>query len=162
MSRILAFDYGLKRTGVAVTDPDRIVITPLEQLLTTEQDFSAKVQKLIQEYSPGMVLIGWPAHDNKILDIHQAIQIFREKLQVQYPQLQVVYQDESFSSAEANRIYTQKHGSSGNAKKKIAQKKKQIDSLAASLILESYLQTRDFPSAHSGSDPEQTQSPVPV
>ncbi len=150
MSRILAFDYGLKRTGVAVTDPDRIVITPLEQLLTTEQDFLEKVQRLIQEFNPDMILIGWPAHDNKILDIHEAIEIFRKKLQVQYQQLKVVYQDESFSSAEANRIYTQKHGSSGKTKKKIGQKKKQIDSLAASLILESYLQTRDFPSTHSG------------
>ena len=133
MGRILALDYGKKRTGVAVTDVLQLSINPLPTLKTEVLfDF---ILPYTDENNVESIVIGYPTHaDGTPTYLVKDILLFVKKLQKLRQNLEVHFIDESFSSAEARNILIQM-----GVKKKARMKKENIDRSSAVLILKSYL-----------------------
>ena len=134
MARILCFDYGAKRVGIAVTDEQKIISTPLE---TCDAD---KIFDFIDRYTEtnnvDLFLVGLPTNlkgseTNATKITNDFIEILRDK----YKQVSVETYDERFTSkiAKDSLIFIGKN-------KKYRRKKSNIDKVSASIILQSYLQ----------------------
>lgn len=134
MSRILAIDYGLRRTGIAVTDPLKIIATALTTVPTAElMDF---LLRYCQEESVELFVVGLPLYpDGNPAQIAGAVDEFVEKLRKQFPDKPVLRQDERYTSNEAKRIILQ-----SGVKKQKRRDKNLVDKIAAALILEQYMQ----------------------
>ena len=136
MGRILAIDYGLKRTGVAVTDPLRIISTPLETVPSSE------LLKFLQAYSKKEAVdefvIGMPKTlSNEDSSIAPMVRKFITELQMAFPEKPVHQVDERFTSTIAQRSMIE-----GGMKKKDRQNKANVDKISATLILQSFLASR--------------------
>ena len=136
MGRILAIDYGQKRTGLAVTDPLRITANPLLTILTNQlenwlQDYFAHNQ--VDE-----VVIGHPIQLNGQESCSmQYIRPFVQRFRKIFPSMPLYEYDERFTSTIAHQAMIM-----GGMKKKQRQDKAVVDKLAACIILEDYLQSR--------------------
>lgn len=133
---LLSFDYGERRTGVAVGQTITGTATPLRALqLANHEPYWLAIKNLIDTWQPRALIVGLPRlksrHNTKI---EQMIRCFCDLLQQKFS-LPVYTWDESYSSTEAyQRLRTLRQ--SGRAKKIT---KGQIDSLAAAIILESWM-----------------------
>ena len=136
MSRIMGIDYGNKRTGIAVTDPLQIIASGLTTVPTHELfDFIAKYLK---EEEVEAIVVGEPMHpDGNPAQIADQVKGFVNKLRKQHPAIQVFMQDERYTSLEAKQVILQ---SGANRKKR--QDKALVDKVAAALILEDYLNSK--------------------
>ncbi|MBD3234073.1 MAG: Holliday junction resolvase RuvX [candidate division Zixibacteria bacterium] len=134
--RILGIDYGRRRVGLAITDPDEIMVTPLTTLIATDPEkLINDIQKLMNEESVGLIVIGEPIRDDgKEAELSGEIKSFARKLEDKSG-LKVVLYDEYYSSARAEDSFHQ-------TGKRIKGKKEIIDQLAAVDILRSYLESR--------------------
>ncbi len=133
MGRILAIDYGLKRTGIAVTDPLRIIATPLETVPTTTLfDFLIAYtrKEVVDEFVVGMpkTLL------NKDSEISPIVRKFVDELKIKFPDKQVHLADERFTSSMAMKAMIE-----GGMKKKDRQVKENVDKISATIILQSFL-----------------------
>ena len=135
MGRILAIDYGQKRTGLAVTDMLRITANPL---LTIET--SALREWLVTELAKGeidTVVIGHPTQLNgEESDSMRFIRPFTGWFKKQFPTMPLVEYDERFTSTLAHQAMI-----AGGLKKKDRRDKAVVDKIAACIILEDYLST---------------------
>jgi len=136
MGRILAFDYGMKRIGIAVTDPMQMIANTLE---TTP---SKKIFDFIKIYCSKedveAFVVGYPfAHGQKDNDVVKHIDSFILKLKELYPEKKIHKVDESFTSKMAAQTLLM----SGVSKKE-RRNKGNIDAIAANIILQSYLEMR--------------------
>ena len=133
MGRILAIDYGKRRTGLAVTDMLRITANPLltvetSQLLSWLTDYTAREQV-------DTIVIGYPRQMNgQDSETVPAIRAMEQQIRARLPQIPIVEYDERFTSVLAHQAMI-----AGGMKKKDRQNKMQVDKLAACIILESYL-----------------------
>ena len=136
MPRILAIDYGLKRTGIAVTDPLQIIATAL----TTIE--SAKIFTFLEEYlkkeAVEMILIGDPKNlDDSPTDatphVHRIIGILHRK----FPGIPVLPVDEHHTSVMAGRALLEM-----GLKKSKRREKGTVDQVAAAMMLQEYLVSR--------------------
>jgi putative Holliday junction resolvase len=134
MSRILAIDFGLKRTGIAVTDPLRIIASGLTTVSTTEaMDFL--INYCMAEEVECFV-VGLPMHhDGNPAQIAPQADEFAAQLQKQFPDKPVLRFDERYTSKEASQIILQ-----SGAKKSKRRDKALVDKVAAALILERYME----------------------
>ncbi len=133
MSQILAFDFGLARIGVAIGQTITATANPLETLKANQgQPDWSLIEKLIKEWQPKLLLVGEPFNmDNTDQSITVKARKFANRLHGRFG-LNVEMFDERLTSASArDEIF-----SFGGYKKL---KKTQIDSIAAALILESWL-----------------------
>jgi putative holliday junction resolvase len=136
MTRLLAIDYGTKRVGLAVSDPLQIIATGLATV-PTETIFDYLKTYLFSE-SVSTFVIGMPMHlDGSPAQLSAEIENFAAKLRQQYPDIQVVFEDERFTSEDAKLIIRQ-----SGAKKKKRQDKTLVDKVAAVLILQNYMERR--------------------
>ena len=134
MARILSLYYGKKRTGVAVTDPLQIIASGLttvdtQQLFDFLKDYISKevVEKII---------IGLPYQlDGSPTDATAAVLHCIRRLKNSFPTIPVVSVDEQFSSKMASRAMLDM-----GLKKKDRQKKGLVDEIAATLLLQEYMQ----------------------
>lgn len=134
MPRILAFDYGLKRTGLAVTDPLQIIATPLGTVMTAE--LATWLSDYLKQENVETFVVGMPSRLSGA-DTHATVPVqeFIRKLREVYPDIKVETIDERLSSREAKQSII-----SGGANKKQRQDKKLLDTVSATLILQTYLQ----------------------
>ncbi len=133
MARILAFDYGKKRTGIAVTDELQIIASGLTTVETKEL-FSFLAEYLKTE-SVELFVVGLPKKmDNTPSESEQYIKPFLEKLKNKYPNIPIVRVDERFSSKMAFQAMID-----GGVKKQQRRNKGMIDEVSATIILQSYL-----------------------
>lgn len=134
MGRILAIDFGLKRTGIAVTDPLKIIASGLTTVPTAGVlDFLAKY---CAEEEVESFVVGLPLHpDGNPAQIAPQADAFAERLKKLFPGKAVVRQDERYTSNEAKRIILQ-----SGIKKQKRRDKTLVDKIAAALILEQYMQ----------------------
>ncbi len=133
MARILAFDYGKKRTGIAVTDELQIIASGLTTIETKEL-FSFLAEYLKTE-SVELFVVGLPKKmDNTPSESEQYIKPFLEKLKNKYPSIPIVRVDERFSSKMAFQAMID-----GGVKKQQRRNKGMIDEVSATIILQSYL-----------------------
>lgn len=133
MPRILAIDYGLKRTGIAITDPLKIIATAL----TTIE--SARIFTFLEEFmkkeSVELILIGDPKNlDDSPTDLSADITRIIGILQKKFPLIPVKTVDERYSSVMASRAMVEM-----GMKKKQRREKGNIDQIAATMMLQEYL-----------------------
>ncbi|MDD3626496.1 MAG: Holliday junction resolvase RuvX [bacterium] len=135
MSRILCIDYGEKRIGVAVSDPDRVFSFPLIVLENTMPGILNKLEEIIKEKGITDIVIGYPLRtDGTRSKSCEKIDEFNLKLQEKFPDLKIINWDERFTSKIANDAMM---ATGINSKKR----RNTVDAVAASLILQNYLES---------------------
>ena len=132
MGRIIAIDYGNKRVGVAVTDPLKLIATPLDTIHA--KDILSFLKEYVQQENVEAVVVGMPRTlDNTPTDVTSAVIGFVRKLKKELP-VPVYTIDERFTSRMAFRAMID-----GGLKKKDRQNKATVDKVSAAIILQSYL-----------------------
>jgi len=136
LARILALDYGTIRTGIAVTDELQIIASGLTTV-NTKSIFSFLTSYLKNE-NVELFIIGEPKQmNNSESESEQYIKPFIEKLKLTFPKIPIKRVDERFTS----KMALQSMIDSG-LKKKQRQNKALIDEISATLILQTYLQSK--------------------
>ena len=134
MARILAIDYGLKRTGLAVTDPLQIIANGL----TTVE--SPKLIGYLREYFKNeqveRMIVGDPKNwDDTDTHATPLVKKIVEKLKKEFPAIPITMVDERFTSKMASRAMIDM-----GMKKKQRRNKALIDEIAATILLQEYLE----------------------
>ncbi|MBF1392947.1 MAG: Holliday junction resolvase RuvX [Prevotella histicola] len=137
MSRILAIDYGKKRTGIAVTDPLRIIANGLATVSTSEL-FEFLSQYITKE-SVGQIVIGKPIQPNGQPSENLArVEQFVNRWRKIHPELPIDYYDERFTSVIAHQAMI-----TGGVKKKTRREDKGlVDEISATIILQDYMKSK--------------------
>lgn len=134
MGRIMAFDYGRKRVGVAVTDENRIIATALETVHS--KDIFSFVKKYINEEKVDCFVVGEPKQmNNEPSESVKYIEPFVKKLKKEFPEIQLERYDERFTSKIAFQTMID-----AGLKKKERRNKETIDKISAVIILQSYME----------------------
>lgn len=134
MGRIMGIDYGSKRTGLAVTDPLKMIAQPLEMVYTA--DLKMYLDSYLYEEDVESFVVGWPTNlDGTDTDATLPVKQFIEALRAAYPGIPVETIDERLSSHEAQQSII-----SSGAKKSKRANKGLIDAVSAAIILQTYLQ----------------------
>lgn len=136
MGRLLAIDFGKKRTGIAVSDPLRIIATPLETVSTG--DLMTFLKKYAEKEPVDEFVVGMPKTlQNEDSEIAPLVREFVGKLKTVFPGKPVHLVDERFTSSMAQRALIE-----GGMKKKDRQVKGNVDKVSATLILQSFMDAR--------------------
>ena len=138
MSRILAFDFGLKRTGIAVTDELQLIASGLTTV--NSKDVIQFVKDYLQKEKVELFVIGKPKTlDNKPSQSAAIVEKYIELLKKNFTEISIAEVDERFTSKMAFQTMID----SGLSKKK-RQNKALIDEISATIILQSYLSSKWF------------------
>lgn len=134
MARLLCIDYGLKRTGIAVSDPLQIIATGLTTVPSGELiDF---LKKYFTEESVERIIIGepknWDESDTHATPLVRKIIV---RLQKEFPNIPITKVDERYTSKMAKQAMIEM-----GMKKKDRQKKENVDQIAATIMLQEYMQ----------------------
>lgn len=137
MARILAIDYGQKRTGIAVTDDLQIIANPLTTVETPK--LMAFLTDYCSKENVECIVVGEPKHlDNTPSESAKFIEPFVKHLRKVFPDMKIERIDERFTS----KIASQAIVNSGLHKKQ-RQNKALIDTVSATLILQSYMDLKN-------------------
>jgi putative Holliday junction resolvase len=136
LSRILSIDYGKKRTGIAVTDPLQIIANGLVTVSTTDL-FSFLLDYLQKEDVERLVIGDARQPSGAESENMPRIRQFVSKWKNICPNIPIDYYDERFTSVLAHRAMID-----GGLKKKSRQNKSLVDEISATIILQSYLESR--------------------
>lgn len=133
MGRIVAFDYGTVRTGVAVTDQMKMIASGLTTVKTKE--LLSFLRTYLEKEEVDLFLVGEPKQmDNTPSESEVYIQAFLKELKTQFPTIPLQRHDERFTSKMARRSMVE-----GGLKKKQRSNKALVDEISATLLLQSYL-----------------------
>jgi putative Holliday junction resolvase len=136
MPRILCIDYGGKRTGLAVTDPLQIIATALTTVATKE--LIPFLKKYFQQEPVELILIGEPLNlDDTATHATPLVKAAIVRLKKEFPSIPIQTVDERYTSKLASRAMVEM-----GMKKKDRQKKENVDQVAATIMLQEYLQNR--------------------
>ncbi len=134
MGKALALDFGLKRTGLALTDDAQIFA--FGHSTVESKDLIVTLKSLIPKEKISTIVLGKPKRlDNSLFEINQNIDQFIKVLKKEFPSCEIVQIDERFTSKMASQIISQ----SGKNKKE-RQNKSLVDKISAIIILQSYLE----------------------
>jgi len=137
-SRLLAIDYGGKRTGIAITDEMQIIASGLTTV-ETKQLFPF-LQEYISKEKVSKVIVGEPKRlNNEPSEIAPKIDEFVVKFKKLYPTIEVIRMDERFTSKMAFQTMID-----SGLKKKQRQNKALVDEIAATILLQDYLNSKMF------------------
>jgi putative Holliday junction resolvase len=133
MGRILAIDYGTKRTGLAVTDPLRIISTALDTVETS--GLFLYLKKYIEKEQVDEFVVGMPKTlSNQDSSVSSFVRKFVEELKKMFPEKPIHLMDERFTSSMAMRTMID-----GGMKKKDRRDKSNVDKISATLILQDFM-----------------------
>ncbi len=136
MGRIMGIDYGLKRIGLAVTDPLQMFASPLTTV--SNSGFYDFIDEYLKNDEVDAFVIGYPVMmNNKPGEPVSHINPFIKKLKATFPAKQIILADERFTSKMAFKVLID-----GGAGKKVRRDKSMVDKISASIILQSYLDKR--------------------
>ncbi|OCX50544.1 Holliday junction DNA helicase RuvA [Mucilaginibacter sp. PPCGB 2223] len=136
--RIMAFDYGTKRIGVAVTDPLQIIATGLDTV--HPKDIVDYLKKYIAQNPVERFVVGEPKQmDNTASQSAPHVRGFVTILKKNFPEIPVEMMDERFTSKMASAAILQ-----SGAKKSDRQNKALVDTVSATIILQSWMDSRLF------------------
>ena len=136
MSRILAIDYGIKRTGIAVTDELQIIASGLTTI-PSETAIAFLIDYFSKE-NVSKVLIGEPKQMNgEPSESTPIIEKFVTAFKITFPEMQIVRVDERFTSKMAFKTMID-----SGLKKKQRQNKGLVDEIAATILLQDYLKRK--------------------
>lgn len=134
MPRIMAFDYGSKRIGIAVTDPLQIIATGLTTV--HPKDVVEFIKKYLQSEAVECFVVGDPKQmDGTPSQSAQHVKGFITILKKNFPEIPTTTMDERFTSKMASETVSQ-----SGFKKSDRRNKERIDTISATIILQSYLQ----------------------
>ena len=138
MGRILAIDYGTKRTGLAVSDPLRLIAGALATVETKQ------LERYLADYfvqnDVDVIVVGKPSQmSGKLSETMRFIEPLVGRLRHAYPEKQVVMYDERFTSVMAHRTMLE-----SGIGKKARQDKALVDRIAATIILQSYMESQEL------------------
>ena len=135
MPRILAIDYGAKRTGIAVTDPLGIIASPLDFVPTRELE--TFLSNYFETEEVDKVVVGMPKKlDGRETNATSLVRSFVNRFKKIFPTKELILHDERFTSKIALHAMIV-----GGVKKKDRQIKGNIDKVSAAVILQSYLES---------------------
>ena len=133
MPRILAIDYGLKRTGLAVTDPLKIIATGLTTV--ESKQLISFLKNYFNKEGVELIIIGEPKNlDDSDTHATQLVRNIIKELQKNFPLIPVKTVDERFTSKMASRAMIEM-----GLKKKKRRDKALVDEIAAAIMLQEYL-----------------------
>ena len=135
--RIMGLDYGTKTVGVAISDELLMTAQPKETIWRTRDGMIrktlARIEALVQEYDVRMIVLGLPLNmDESVGERAEATMAFRERLE-RRTSLPVVFSDERLTTVAADEMLSQMEIPAGD-------RKQYIDQVAASLILQEYME----------------------
>jgi len=134
MSKIIAIDFGLKRTGLAISDDSKMFAFGLETLQSKE--LMQRLVELVSIESVDTLVLGLPRRMNtEDAHITQNVYLLKEALEKQFPVVKVVLVDERFTSKMASDAM---HTAGATRKQK--RQKELVDKVSATIILQSYLE----------------------
>lgn len=134
MPRIIAFDYGTKRIGIAVTDPLQIIATGLETV--HPKDIMEYLKKYVLREPVEAFVIGEPKQmDGTPSDSAQQVKGFSTLLKKNFPAIPQYWVDERFTSKLAHRTILE-----SGLKKQDRRNKERVDTIAATIILQYFMQ----------------------
>lgn len=136
MGRILAIDYGKRRTGIAVTDPSQIIANGLTTVETkTLFEFLADY---MQREAVERIVVGLPRQaTGEMSENWKRVEPFVNRLRKLYPDVTVDLYDERFTSVMAHRVMLE-----SGIGRKARQDKALVDKISACIILEDYLESK--------------------
>jgi putative Holliday junction resolvase len=136
MARILCIDYGGKRTGIAVTDPLQIIATALTTIETKE--LIPFLKNYLKQETVELILVGEPLNlDDSPTHATPLVKAAIQRLQKEFPSVPLKTVDERYTSKMASRAMIDM-----GMKKKDRRVKGNIDQIAATIMLQEYLQSR--------------------
>ena len=138
MGRILAIDYGTRRTGLAVTDPLRIIANALDTVETKQ------LEKYLADYfaknEVDIIVVGKPSQMNgQPSETMRYIEPLAGRLRHAYPDKRVVMYDERFTSVMAHRTMLE-----SGIGKMARRDKALVDRISATIILQSYMESAEY------------------
>ena len=135
MARILAIDYGGKRTGLAVTDPLKIIATGLETI--DSKELISWLKNYFSKEEVELIIIGLPKNWDES-DTHGTplVETAIKKIQKEFPAIPLKTVDERYTSKMAKDAMLEM-----GIKKKDRRDKKNVDIIAATIMLQEYLQS---------------------
>ena len=138
MGRILAIDYGLKRTGLAVSDPLRIIAGALDTVAThTLMDY---LKQYLSKNDVSTIVVGQPKQSNgEMSESWRAIEPFVNRLRKEFPKVEVVLYDERFTSVLAHRTMLE-----SGIGRMARRDKALVDRISATIILQDYMQSLEL------------------
>lgn len=136
MARIVGIDFGEKRVGIASTDPLQIIANGITTL--PPKDALDFLEKFVAENEVELFVVGRPKTlQNEPALVFKKVEQFVEQLNEKFPTIEVVFVDERFTSVLAQRTMID-----GGLKKKERQNKALVDKISATIILQSYLESK--------------------
>lgn len=133
MGRIMAIDYGTKRVGIAVTDPNKIIATALDTVHS--KDIIAYLQTYFKTNEVECVVIGEPRQmDNTASEVTPQVEQFVALFRKSFPEMKIERFDERFTSKMAQQAILM-----SGLKKMDRRNKSLIDQTSAVIILQSYM-----------------------
>ena len=138
MNRILAIDYGKKRVGIAVTDPEQLIATRLTTVAShTIWDF---LSDYFSKEKVEKVIVGYPVTlNNQPSEAVSYINPFIKKFQIKFPEIEMELVDERFTSKLAFKAMID-----GGVKKEKRKDKALVDGISATIILQDYLERKRY------------------
>lgn len=132
----MAFDYGKKRVGIAVTDPLQIIATALDTVETKE--IYPFIEKYLKTEAVATFLVGLPLNtgyqENEVMPL---VRNFIDALQKKYPNIPTKTLDERFTSKMATKTILL-----SGVNKKARQNKETVDKVSATILLQSYMEMK--------------------
>ena len=137
MGRILAIDYGTKRTGLAVTDPGKMIASPMETVATHE------LMNFLDDYfkkeEVETLVVGHPTkQDGSDSQSMKPLRFFVQAFRKRFPKIRVEWMDERFTSKMAMEAMV-----AGGMKKSDRRVKGNVDKVSAALILQSWMKRKN-------------------
>ena len=126
---VLAFDFGLKRIGVAVGEPELKTVHPLQSVSNIDE-----IHSLVKEWRPARLVVGLPVRESGEHPFAKRVEKFARQLEGRF-RLPVARVDERFTSVEAETLL----GEAGMTRKR---RKARLDMLAAQILLSAWLESR--------------------
>ena len=137
LGRIVAIDYGTKRTGLAVTDPGQMIASPMETVPTHE--LMSYLQAYFEKEQVDLLVVGHPRQmDHSESESMKQIRFFVGAFKKRFTEVPVEWMDERFTSKMAMDALI-----AGGMKKSDRRVKGNIDKVSAALILQSFLEKRN-------------------
>lgn len=138
MSRILCIDYGKKRTGIAVTDPLQIIATGLTTV--DSHELISFLKKYFQQEEVELIVIGEPKNlDDSDTHATPLVNAIIKKLEKEFPKIPIKKVDERFTSKMAKQAMIDM-----GMKKKDRRNKRTVDEIAATIMLQEFMQSHDL------------------
>jgi putative Holliday junction resolvase len=136
LARIIAIDYGRKRVGLAVTDPFQIIANGLDTVAA--KDVLTYLEKYFQAEEVECIVVGYPKQmNNEDSESVKYLKPFLGQLKKKFPDMPIELVDERFTSKIAFQTMID-----GGLGKKARRDKAMIDKVSATIILQSYMETK--------------------